>query len=171
MTVADFEQGLEQNIAALIAELKAKTYQPKAIRRVEIPKPDGGKRKLGIPCVRDRVVQECLRMILEKIFDGTFLDHSHGFRPEHGCMGALRDLFMQVRAGGVFIVDVDIEKCFDAIPHEPLIDAVAEQVADGTVLNLIRMILTAPIRAGYRYVHNITGTPDRKSTRLNSSHT
>ncbi len=159
VTVEDFAKDVEGNIRELIVDLRNKTYRPMPIRRVEIPKPSGGVRKLGIPAVRDRVVQECLRMILDKIFDGTFSEHSHGFRPERGCMTALRDLFVQVRQGGVFIVDLDIEKCFDAIPHEPLIDAIAEEVADGSVLKLIGMILTAPIRDGYRLVRNISGTP------------
>jgi group II intron reverse transcriptase/maturase len=159
VTVGDFAKDVEGNIRELIVDLRNKTYRPKAIRRVEIPKSSGGVRKLGIPAVRDRVVQECLRMILDKIFDGTFSEHSHGFRPQRGCMTALRDLFLQVRKGGVFVVDLDIEKCFDAIPHEPLIGAVAEEVADGSVLNLIEMILKAPIREGYRYVTNTSGTP------------
>lgn len=159
VTVDEFAADVEGNINDLIADLRKKTYRPKAIRRVEIPKPSGGTRKLGIPAVRDRVVQEALRMILDKIFDGTFSEHSHGFRPQRGCMTALRDLFVQVRQGGVFIVDLDIEKCFDAIPHEPLIKAVAEEVADGSVLDLIEMILKAPIREGYRYVTNTSGTP------------
>lgn len=152
VTITEFENNLESHLTELIQELRAKTYRPKPIRRVEIPKRNGGKRKLGIPSVRDRVVQDCLRDILEKIFEPTFSEHSHGFRPKRGCFTALRDLFLQMRSGGVFIVDVDIKKCFDTIPHEPLIDAVAEEVADGSVLNLIRIFLTAPIDEGYRYV-------------------
>jgi len=159
ITVEAFEADIENHLTELIDELRAKKYQPRPIRRVEIPKANGGKRKLGIPSVRDRVVQELLRSILEEIFEPLFSDRSHGFRPGRGCMTALRDFFLQVRNGGVNIVDVDIEKCFDAIPHEPLIDEVAEEVADGSVLNLIRIILTAPIRDGYRIVKAKAGTP------------
>lgn len=157
VTITEFEENLEIHLTEIISELRAKIYQPKPIRRVEIPKRDGGKRKLGIPSVRDRVVQDNLRDILEKIFESTFSEHSHGFRPDRGCFTALRDLFMQVRSGGVFIVDVDIEKCFDTIPHEPLIDAIAEKVADGSLLKLIRTILTTPIEEGYRYAKRKAG--------------
>lgn len=152
VTIVEFGEKLEENLTELIAEIRAKVYKPRPIRRVEIPKRNGGTRKLGIPSVRDRVVQDNLRDILEKIFEPKFSDHSHGFRPGRGCFTALRDLFLQVRSGGVYIVDIDIKKCFDTIPHEPLIDAVAEEVADGSVLNLIRIILAAPIDEGYRYV-------------------
>lgn len=158
VTIEAFEANLETELAELIGELKRKEYKPRPIRRVEIPKKSGGVRKLGIPSVRDRVVQENLRDILEKIFEPTFSEHSHGFRPGRGCFTALREFFQQVREGGICIVDVDIEKCFDTIPHEPLIDAVAEEVADGSVLNLIRIILTAPIRDGYRIVRPRAGT-------------
>jgi len=159
VTIEGFEADLEDNLTELIGELKKKEYFPRPIRRVEIEKRGGGVRKLGIPSIRDRVVQENLRDILNKIFDGTFSEHSHGFRPERGCFTALRDFFLQVRGGGMCIVDVDIEKCFDSIPHEPLIDAVAEEVADGSVLNLLRIFLTAPIRDGFRLVKPQTGTP------------
>lgn len=159
VTIEAFEADLENNLTELTGELKKKEYRPKAIRRVEIEKRGGGVRKLGIPSIRDRVVQENLRDILDKIFDGTFSEHSHGFRPNRGCFTALRDFFLQVRNGGVCIVDVDIEKCFDSIPHEPLIDAVAEEVADGSVLNLLRIFLTAPIRDGFRLVKPQAGTP------------
>lgn len=158
MTIEMFEAELENNLTELVVSLRKKEYRPKPIRRMEIEKRGGGVRKLGIPSVRDRVVQETLREILDKVFDGTFSGHSHGFRPNHGCFTALRDFFIQVRSGGICIVDVDIEKCFDSIPHEPLIDAVAEEVADGSVLNLLRIFLTAPIRDGYRLVRPQTGT-------------
>lgn len=164
ISVADFDKELEQNLTELIGELKSKTYKPKPIRRVEIPKKSGGVRKLGIPSVRDRVVQDNLRDILEKVFEPLFDEHSHGFRPNRGCFTALRDLFKQVRVGGVVIVDVDIEKCFDTIPHEPLIDAVAEEIADGSILNLIRIILTAPIDEGYRYVKPKEGIANHEGT-------
>lgn len=159
ITIEAFEADLENQLTELIGELRSKTYSPRAIRRVEIPKKSGGTRKLGIPSIRDRVVQENLRNILEKIFEPTFSEHSHGFRPDRGCFTALREFFIQVRDGGICIVDVDIEKYFDTIPHEPLIDVVAEEVADGSVLNLIRIILTAPIRDGYRIVRPREGTP------------
>lgn len=159
VTIEAFEAELESNLTELIGELRRKEYSPKPIRRVEIEKRGGGIRKLGIPSIRDRVVQENLRDILNKIFDGTFSEHSHGFRAERGCFTALRDFFMQVKGGGICIVDVDIEKCFDSIPHEPLIDAVAEEVADGSVLNLLRIFLTAPVRDGFRLVKPQAGTP------------
>ncbi|MBU0706625.1 group II intron reverse transcriptase/maturase [Patescibacteria group bacterium] len=158
ITIEAFEADVENQLTEVISELRSKAYQPRPIRRVEIPKGSGGKRKLGIPSVRDRVVQENLRNILEKIFEPLFSERSHGFRPGRGCMTALRDFFVQVRDGGICIVDVDIEKCFDAIPHEPLIDEVAKEVADGSVLNLIRIILTSPIRDGYRIVKPRAGT-------------
>lgn len=159
VTIDAYEADLENNLAELIGELKRKEYRPQPIRRVEIEKRGGGIRKLGIPSVRDRIVQENLRDILDKIFDGTFSEHSHGFRAGHGCFTALRDFFLQVRNGGLCIVDVDIEKCFDSIPHEPLINAVAEEVADGSVLDLLSIFLTAPVRDGFRLVKPQAGTP------------
>lgn len=159
VTIDAYEADLENNLAELIGELKCKEYRPQPIRRVEIEKRGGGIRKLGIPSVRDRIVQENLRDILDKIFDGTFSEHSHGFRAGHGCFTALRDFFLQVRNGGLCIVDVDIEKCFDSIPHEPLIDAVAEEVADGSILDLLGIFLTAPVRDGFRLVQPQAGTP------------
>src|SRR5437899_4879026 len=159
VTVEAFGEGLEANLAALVVELRAKTYRPQPVRRVLIPKPDGGQRPLGIPAVRDRVVQQAVLQVLEPIFEAQFSSHSHGFRPGHSTFSALRELYGQVRGGHVHIVDVDIEKFFDEIPHGPLLDAVAERVADGSVLRLVRLFLEALIQDGYRRVRPSAGTP------------
>ena len=159
VTVEAFGEHLEANLAALVVELRGKTYRPQPVRRVWIPKPDGGQRPLGIPAVRDRVVQQAVVQVLEPIFEAGFSSHSHGFRPGRSTFSALRELYGQVRGGHVHIVDVDIEKFFDEIPHEPLIEAVAERVADGSVLRLVRLFLEALIQDGYRLVRPRAGTP------------
>src|SRR5437773_2474405 len=159
VTVEAFGEQLEANLAALVVELRAKTYRPQPVRRVLIPKPDGGQRPLGIPAVRDRVVQQAVLQVLEPIFEAQFSPHSHGFRPGRSTFSALRELYSQVRGGHVHIVDVDIEKFFDEIPHEPLLDAVAERVADGSVLWLVRLFLEALIQDGYKLVRPRAGTP------------
>jgi group II intron reverse transcriptase/maturase len=159
VSVEEFGERLEENLCSLISELRARTYRPLPVKRVLIPKPDGSQRPLGIPAVRDRVVQQAVLGVLEPIFEAGFSSHSHGFRQGRSCFSALRELYVEVRAGGLYIVDVDIEKFFDTIPHEPLIDAVAEKVADGSVLRLIRLFLEALIQDGYRVVRPKAGTP------------
>jgi RNA-directed DNA polymerase len=159
VTVEAFGADLEANLAALVVELRGKHYRPQPVRRVWIPKPDGGQRPLGIPAVRDRVVQQAVVQVLEPIFEADFSSHSHGFRPGRSTFSALRELYGQVRGGHVYIVDVDIEKFFDEIPHEPLLAAVAERVADGSVLRLVRLFLEALIQDGYRLVRPRAGTP------------
>jgi len=159
VSVEEFGERLEENLIQLTSELRARTYRPLPVKRVLIPKPDGGQRPLGIPAVRDRVVQQAVFGVLEPIFEADFSPHSHGFRPGRSCFSALRELYGQIRAGQLYIVDVDIEKFFDTLAHEPLIDAVAEKVADGSVLGLIRLFLEALIQEGYRLVRPKAGTP------------
>jgi group II intron reverse transcriptase/maturase len=139
--------------------LKADRYAPQAILRVWIPKPDGRKRPLGIPTVADRVVQQAVLNILGPIFERKFVDASHGFRPGRSTHTALRQIWKQIKGGRTWIVDADIKSYFDTIPHERLVDFVAEEVADGRVLTLVRQFLAAKVLEGVELKDVELGTP------------
>jgi len=161
VTVAHFELDLEHNITKLIEELKTGTYQPQMIKRVYIDKPGkkGEKRPLGIPTVKDRVVQTALRSALEPIFEKEFAAHSYGFRPRRGCRDALRRVDMLLNQGYTWVVDADIKSFFDTIPHKPLMAKVMERIADSRVLNLIEAYLNQGIMEEMRFWTPEEGTP------------
>jgi len=146
VTTRDFERRLPGAIQELSAMLKGGTYVPQAIRRVHIPKPGTHEtRPLGIPTVRDRVVQAAVLNVIEPIFERDFAEHSYGFRPGRGCKDALRRVDALLAEGHVHVVDADLKGYFDSIPHDRLMGRLSEKVADGRVLRLIDGFLKADI--------------------------
>jgi RNA-directed DNA polymerase len=142
VTVEIFEHRLDENLKRLNDDLRSGKYQPQQIRRHYIPKPGTQeKRPLGIPTVRDRVVQTALLMAIEPIFEHEFAPQSYGFRPGRGCKDALRRVDELLKAGFTYIVDADLKSYFDTIPHDCLMTLVGQKVADGRVLTLVEKFL------------------------------
>jgi RNA-directed DNA polymerase len=160
VTVEDFTKQLARNLEKLAAHLKDGIYRPQQVRRVNIPKPGTKEtRPLGIPTVRDRVVQGALRHVLEPIFERQFAQHSYGFRPGRGCKDALRRVDKLLKQGCHYVVDVDLKSYFDTIPHDKLLDEVRKYVGDGRVLALIEAFLKAEILDGLRHWTPESGAP------------
>jgi len=160
VTVEDFTKQLARNLEKLAAHLKDGVYRPQNVRRVNIPKPGTKEtRPLGIPTVRDRVVQGALRHVLEPIFERQFAQHSYGFRPGRGCKDALRRVDKLLKQGYRYTVDVDLKSYFDTIPHDKLLDEVRKYVGDGRVLALIEAFLKAEILEGLRHWTPESGAP------------
>lgn len=145
MTIEKFAEDADGRLQQLSQELRAQTYRPQPVRRVYIPKSGGGQRPLGIPTVRDRIVQQALYQILGPIYEAQFSSRSHGFRPERGCHTALAVVDRALQHGYGWVVDADLQSFFDTVDHEKLLDTLNEEIADGKVLKLIRRILAAGV--------------------------
>jgi RNA-directed DNA polymerase len=159
-TIETFEARLEENLCRLGQGLRSGTYRPQAIKRVWIPKPEtSDKRPVGIPTVRDRVVQAALLNVLEPIFERDFALHSYGFRPGRGCKDALRQVDALLHQGFVFVVDADLKSYFDTIPHDLLMARLREKIADKGILALVDSFLRQRVLDSMECWAPETGTP------------
>jgi RNA-directed DNA polymerase len=159
ITVAEFKDHLKQHWPSIRAKLLAGVYVPQAVRRVDIPKPDGGLRMLGIPTVLDRLIQQALHQVLSPIFEPTFSEASYGFRPGRSAHQALKAAQSHVAAGKRWVVDIDLEKFFDRVNHDRLMSKLAEKIDDARVLKLIRRYLEAGMMQDGLVSPRTEGTP------------
>ena len=158
-SIERFAAKAEDYLAELSAALREGSYHPQAVKRVDIPKGDGRTRPLGIPTVKDRIVQQAVRLVIEPIFETRFRDGSYGFRPGRGCHDALREVDRLITDGYAHVVDADLAGYFDSIPHDRLLARVEEKVSDGRVLDLIRGWLKADILKGLERWTPARGSP------------
>jgi RNA-directed DNA polymerase len=159
MKVDELPQFLKQNVGTLKESILEGTYRPKPVRRVEIPKPDGGVRLLGIPTVVDRMVQQAIAQILSPIFEKSFSDNSYGFRPKRGAKQAIFKAKEYMEQGYKWVVDIDLAKYFDTVNHDKLMALVAREIKDKRVLKLIRLLLQSGVMINGVYVDTEEGCP------------
>ncbi|MBF0461638.1 MAG: group II intron reverse transcriptase/maturase [Magnetococcales bacterium] len=159
VSVSQFRSGEEQYLKELERDLREGRYQPEAVRRVHIPKAPGKTRPLGIPTVKDRIVQAAVKIVLEPIYEWEFLPMSYGFRPGRGCKDALREVDGLLKEGNTWVVDADLKSYFDTIPQDRLMERVREKVSDGKVLTLLEAFLQQEIMEGMNCWKPTSGTP------------
>ena len=139
--------------------IKTRTYKPKPVKRVEIPKPDGGIRNLGVPCVVDRILQQAIHQVLSPIYEEKFSEYSYGFRPNRDCHMAINKVIEYLNEGYIYVVDIDLEKFFDTVNHDKLISLLLNTIKDGEVISLIRKYLVSGIMVNGVVIESEQGTP------------
>ena len=159
-SLSDYALDLENNLKLLQHELQTRQYQPQPVKRVEIPKDGGGVRLLGIPAVRDRIVQQALLDILQPIFDPDFHPSSYGYRPKRSCHDAISKATLFIRQyDRRWVVDMDLSKCFDKLDHDLIIEGVRRRVTDGSILRLLRQFLCSGVMVGNHWEASEIGSP------------
>ncbi|MFT7217761.1 MAG: RNA-directed DNA polymerase [Paraglaciecola sp.] len=159
-SIGAFASNLAINLQQLQLELQTKEYRTQPVKRVEIPKDDGGVRLLGIPAIRDRVVQQVLLNILQPIFDIDFHPSSYGYRPKRSCHAALRKTTVFIRKYHLdWVVDMDLSKCFDLLDHELIMSSVKRKVTDGSILKLLNQFLKSGVMIGNSWEASTVGSP------------
>lgn len=150
---------LKENGEAISEAIRKRKYTPQPVLRIEIPKPDGGVRKLGIPTVTDRTIQQAIAQVLTPIYEAQFHDHSYGFRPRRSAHQAITKALEMMNDGQQWIVDIDLEKFFDTVDHDKLISLLTKTIKDGDVISIIRKYLESGIMVGRDYEDSVVGTP------------
>src|SRR3982075_1663957 len=159
ITVDQLTDYLKQHWPVIREQLLNGIYEPKPVRRVEIPKPDGGVRKLGIPTVLDRFIQQAVMQVLQRRWDSTFSDHSYGFRPRRSAHHAVAQAQQYIAQGYGWVSDLDLEKFFDRVNHDKLMGRIAKRVEDKRLLKLIRAFLNAGVMENGLVSPSVEGTP------------